>query len=116
MDVKSNALTDALERLRIEVRKADGQLDNLLGNVSAGERVQRVHDKISKEPSLRAVIDEAVSGWAEGKSLPLVSDCNTMLLLWDRFFFAHNFGSWIFENGFRNELKKEQEILKWPFN
>ena len=109
MGAKSDALNDALERLRVEVEKADTQL----GSLSPDERVQGVRDKLSKEPSLRAAIDEAVSGWADWKPLPLVSDTHTALLLWDRFYFAHNFGSWLFEAGFRNEVKNEQEILKW---
>jgi hypothetical protein len=113
MDATPNSFAAALDRLGVEVEKADGQLDNLLRNVSADERIQRVREKLSKEPSLRVAIDEAVLGWAEGKPLPIVSDLNTRLLIWDRFFFAHNFGLWLFEQGLRNESKSQGDILKW---
>jgi hypothetical protein len=110
----SDAFADALERLRIEVEKADNtQLDNLLGNVSVDICRERVRVKLSKEPSLRVAIDESVLGWVDGKPLPLVSDRDTGFLIWDRFFSAYNFGSWLFETGFRNETKSEKEILKW---
>jgi|SRR5208282_1619934 hypothetical protein len=111
--MKRDAFGNALGRLRVEVEKADNRADNLLRNLSADARIEQVRLKLSKEPSLRAAIDEAVSVWAEGKPLPLVPERDTRLLIWDRFFFAHNFGSWLFATGFRNELKDEQEILKW---
>lgn len=112
--MQCDVFVGALDRLKREGEKADSAVTILLGNVSADQRREQVRGKLSKEPSLRAAIDEAVAGWAEGKPLPVVSDDrDTGLLIWDRFFFARNFASWLSEAGFRNELKGQQDILKW---
>jgi hypothetical protein len=112
--MECEAFAEALDRLRQQVDEADTAVNNLLGNISADQRREQVRGKLSKEPSLRAAIDKAVAGWAEGKTLPMVwDDRDTGLLIWDRFVFAGNFGSWLFEAGFRNELKKQQDVLKW---
>jgi hypothetical protein len=107
----SDALKLALERLSVELHRADFAREKVQGDGAATACRKRLSSLVAREPELREAIDDTLREWASGKPLALM-DAEAAALVLERMCAAQSFGNWLYDAGFSAPRMTKAHVLE----
>ena len=77
-----------------------------------GSKADYFAARIAREIEIRDAISESCMEWIVGTRM-IPADFEQGFFFWDRFYYAHAFGYWLREQGFRLREKTAPNVLAW---